>query len=235
MKPKFPSVTIGLDLGDKKHAICVLNSVAADRHEPHNFNPNRPALTRQQGISVLQKISKNFRPPMSYHIMSLSKHITIAIVCSLLLAPLVAEAGEEMSREPGPGEKIEPTKIGDDKTTQLLVGTWMHEDKIGDSYEVKQTYTFEKDGSYQMNSVKRIRKEKIESNVKGQWTVRDGILTLTPTDPKGKEESLYGRFTAYTILKISDKTIEWQINWQRSDTSPAVKRTLTITTHKRVK
>jgi hypothetical protein len=25
MKPKIPHVTIGLDLGDKKHAICVLN------------------------------------------------------------------------------------------------------------------------------------------------------------------------------------------------------------------
>jgi hypothetical protein len=64
---------------------------------------------------------------------------------------------------------------------------------------------------------------------------QDGILTLTPTDPKGKEHSLYGRFTAYTMLKINDSTIEWQINWQQSDTSPAVKRTLTITTHKRVK
>jgi hypothetical protein len=26
--------------------------VAADRHEPQNFNPNRPALTRRQDISV---------------------------------------------------------------------------------------------------------------------------------------------------------------------------------------
>jgi hypothetical protein len=167
--------------------------------------------------------------------MKITNHITITIVCSLLLASLAANAGEEMSREPGPGEKIEPTKIGDDKTTQLLVGAWMHEEKIGDAYEVKQTYTFEKDGSYQMNSVKRIRKERIESKEKGQWTVRDGILTLTPTDPKGEANSLYGRFTAYTILKISDTTIEWQVNWGRSDTSPAVKRTLTITTHKRVK
>jgi len=29
--------------------------VAADRHEPHNINPNRPALTRRQDISVRQK------------------------------------------------------------------------------------------------------------------------------------------------------------------------------------
>ena len=167
--------------------------------------------------------------------MKIANHLTIGIVCSVLLASLAADAGEEMSREPRPGEKIEPTKIGDDKTTQLLVGTWMHEEKIGDDYEVKQTHTFEKDGSYQMNRVSRIRKEKIESNVKGQWTVRDGILTLTPTDPKGEERSLYGRFTAYTIMKISDTTIEWQINWGHSDASPAVKRTLEITTHKRVK
>jgi hypothetical protein len=61
--------------------------------------------------------------------MKLAKHTTIAIVCCAWLASPVAYAGEEMSREPGPGEKIEPTKIGDDKTTQLLVGTWMHEDK----------------------------------------------------------------------------------------------------------
>jgi Lipocalin-like domain len=167
--------------------------------------------------------------------MNIAKHLTIAIVCCACLAFSVADAGEEMSREPGPGEIIAPTKTGDEKTTQLLVGTWMHEEKIGDDYEVKQTYTFEKDGSYQMSSVKHIRKEKSESKVKGQWTVRDGILTLTPTDPKGEEGSLYGRFTAYTILKINDTTIEWQVNWQRSDASPAVKRTLTITTHKRVK
>jgi hypothetical protein len=167
--------------------------------------------------------------------MKIANHITIAIICSVMLASLAAYAGEEMSRESGPGEKIEPIKIGDDKTTQLLVGTWMHEEKIGDDYEVKQTYAFEKDASYQMYSVKRIRKERIESNVKGQWAVRDGILTLTPTDPKGEKNSLYGRFTAYTILKISDTTFEWQVNWQRSDTSPAVKRTLTITTHMRVK
>lgn len=140
-----------------------------------------------------------------------------------------------MSREPRPGETIEPTKIGDDKTTQLLVGTWMHVYKLGDDYEVKQTHTFEKDGSYssKRNSVSRLHGRE-ESNVKGQWTVRDGILTLTPTDPKGKENSLYGRFTAYTILKIIDTTIEWQINYGRSDTSGAVKRTLEITTHKRV-
>jgi hypothetical protein len=167
--------------------------------------------------------------------MNITNHITIAIVCCAWLASPVAAAGEDMSRELGVGEKTEPTKIADDKTTQLLVGTWMHEEKIGDDYEVKQTHTFEKDGSYKMNSVKRIRKEKIESNVKGQWSVREGILTLTPTDPKGEANSLYGRFTAYTILKISETTFEWQINWQRSDTSPAVKRTLTIDTHKRVK
>jgi hypothetical protein len=181
------------------------------------------------GVSPMRNLPKHLTT------MNIANHVTIAIVCCAWLASPVADAGEEMSREPGPGEKIEPTKIGDDKTTQLLVGTWMHEEKIGDDYEVKQTYAFEKDGSYQMNSVKRIRKEKIESNVKGQWTVRDGILTLTPTDPKGEANSLYGRFTAYTILKISDTTFEWQVNWGRSDTSPAVKRTLTITTHKRVK
>lgn len=167
--------------------------------------------------------------------MNIANRLTIVIVCSLLLASLAADAGEEMSREPRPGEKIEPTKIGDAKTTQLLVGTWMHEQKISDMYDVKESYTFEKDGSYKMNSVRRIHSRKEETNVKGQWTVRDGVLTLTPTDPKGEEDSLYGRFTAYTIMKISDSTIEWQINWERSDASPAVKRSLEITTHKRVK
>lgn len=167
--------------------------------------------------------------------MKIASHLTILSVCCAWLAAPAAHAGEEMSREPGPGEKIEATKIGDTKTTLLLLGTWIHEEKMGDDYEVKQTHTFEKDGSYKMNSVKSIRKEKTESNVKGQWAVRDGILTLTPTDPKGEENSLYGRFTAYTILKISETTFEWQVNWQRSDTSPAVKRTLTIDTHRRVK
>jgi hypothetical protein len=168
--------------------------------------------------------------------MKIAKLMTIGIVCCAWLVSPAANAEQGMSREPKSGEIIEPTKIGDGKTTPLLVGTWMHEDKIVDAYEVKQTYTFEKDGSY---SCKRNRVSRIhgrdEANIKGQWTVRDGILTLTPTDPKGEEGSLYGRFTAYTILKINDSTIEWQVNWQRSDTSPAVKRTLTITTHKRVK
>ena len=168
--------------------------------------------------------------------MKIANHITIGIVCCAWLASPVAGAGEEMSRKPRPGEKTEPTKIGDDKTTQLLVGTWMHEEKIVDAYEVKQTYTFEKDGSYsfKMDRVSRMH-GRAEAKVKGHWTVRDGILTLTPTDPKGKERSLYGRFTAYTIMKISDTTIEWQVNWEHSDASPAVKRSLEITTRKRVK
>jgi hypothetical protein len=113
----------------------------------------------------------------------------------------------------------------------------MHEDMIGNDYQIKQTYTFGKEGGYQMNSVSRsrIRKEKTESTVKGQWTVQNGVLTLTPTDPKGEGDSLYGRFTAYTVIKISESVLEWQINYEKSDTSPAVKRTLTITAHKRVK
>lgn len=167
--------------------------------------------------------------------MNLANHLTIVIVCSVLLASLPAVAGEEMSREPRPGEKIEPTVIGDGKIKQLLVGGWVHERQISDMYDVKQTYTFEKDGSYKMNRVSRIHSRKEETNVKGQWTVRDGVLTLTPTDPKGTENSLYGRFTAFTIMKISDSTIEWQINWGHSDASPAVKRSLEITTHKRLK
>lgn len=65
--------------------------------------------------------------------------------------------------------------------------------------------------------------------------MQDGILTLTPTGPKGEENSLHGKFTAYTIIKINDTTLEWQINYERSDASPAVKRSLTIATHKRVK
>jgi hypothetical protein len=84
--------------------------------------------------------------------MKTANHLTIGIVCCAMLASLAAYAGEEMLREPGPGEKIEPTKIGDDKTTQLLVGTWMHEYKLDDEYEAKQTYTFEKDGSYSCKS-----------------------------------------------------------------------------------
>ena len=167
--------------------------------------------------------------------MNIANHLTIVIFCSVLLASLAADAGEEMSREPRPGEKIEPTVIGDEKTKQLLVGGWVHKHQISDMYDIKQTYTFEKDGSYKMNSVRRIHSRKEEANVKGQWTVRDGVLTLTPTDPKGEEGSLYGRFTAYTIMKISDTIIEWQVNWGRSDASPAVKRSLEITTHKRVK
>lgn len=167
--------------------------------------------------------------------MNIANHLTIAIVCGLLLAPLAAEAGEEMSREPGPGEKVEATKIGDAKIIQLLVGTWMHEEKIVDDYEVKQTHAFEKDGNYKMTSVKRIKKEKTESTTKGQWTLQDGVVTLTPTDPKGKEDSLYGRFTAYTVIKISESVINWQINYEKSDISPAAKRTITITTLKRVK
>jgi hypothetical protein len=169
--------------------------------------------------------------------MKIANHLAIVIGCGVLLASLAADAGEEMSRELRPGEKIETTKIGDEKIKQLLVGRWVHEHEIRDTYTVKQTYTFEKDGSYELNRVDRIHfpKKKEETKVKGVWTVRDGILTLTPTDPKGEERSLYGRFTAYTIMEISASTIEWQINWRHSDASPAVKRSLEITTHKRVK
>jgi hypothetical protein len=167
--------------------------------------------------------------------MSIAYHIAIAIVCCTCLASPAACAGEEMPREPGPGEKIKPAKIDDEKTKQLLLGTWMEGEKIGNDYEVKQIHTFAKDGSYQMTCVERNGKEKTETNVKGQWAVQDGVLTLTPTDPKGKKPSLYGLFTAYTIMKINDTTLRWRVNWQRSDASPAVLRTVEITTHKRMK
>jgi len=45
MKPKFPSVTIGLDLGDKKHAICVLNS-AGEIIDERSITNNRDSLRR---------------------------------------------------------------------------------------------------------------------------------------------------------------------------------------------
>jgi transposase len=45
MKPKFPSVTIGLDLGDKKHAICVLNS-AGEVIDERTITNNRESLRR---------------------------------------------------------------------------------------------------------------------------------------------------------------------------------------------
>jgi hypothetical protein len=156
------------------------------------------------------------------------------IVCSVLLASPGIHAGEGMSREPGPGKKIEKTLLGDGEIKQLLVGNWVDEDKISDIYVVKRTFTFAKDGSYKMKRVSSISSPQ-ETNVKGKWTVQEGVLTLTPTDPKGEKDSLYGQFTAYTIMKISDSTLEWQVDWEHSDASPAVIRSTEITTHKRVK
>jgi hypothetical protein len=170
--------------------------------------------------------------------MNILNKLNIGIVCSALLACLSADAAEgEMQREPAPGERIEKTKLGDEEIERLLVGKWTHENKIPDVLATRQTYTFGKEGGYVVHRVDHIRfpNEKREFNEKGEWKVRDGILTLTPTDPKGKEHSLHGRFTAYTIMKISESVIEWQIDWENSDASPAVKRTLTISTHKRAK
>ena len=45
MKPKFPTVTIGLDLGDKKHAICVLNS-AGEIIDERTITNHRESLRR---------------------------------------------------------------------------------------------------------------------------------------------------------------------------------------------
>jgi len=39
MKTKIPHIAIGLDLGDKKHAICVLN-------QDGEINPNIPVNSR---------------------------------------------------------------------------------------------------------------------------------------------------------------------------------------------
>ena len=44
MKNKIPSITIGLDLGDKKHAICVLNK-AGEIVEERSIT-NRPLRFR---------------------------------------------------------------------------------------------------------------------------------------------------------------------------------------------
>ena len=164
--------------------------------------------------------------------------LTIAFVCSVLLTCLSADASEgEMQREPRPGERIEATKLADEEIQRLLVGKWTHEHEFPKIVTTRQTYTFGKDGGYTMSRVDHLlfEKEKREWNEKGQWKVRDGILTLTPTDPRGREPSLYGLFTAYTIMKIGQSVIEWQVNWEHSDASPAVMRSLTITTHKRAK
>jgi len=45
MKNKIPSITIGLDLGDKKHAICVLNK-AGEIVEERSITNHRESLRR---------------------------------------------------------------------------------------------------------------------------------------------------------------------------------------------
>lgn len=45
MKTKIPSITIGLDLGDKKHAVCALNH-AGDIVEERSITNNRESLKR---------------------------------------------------------------------------------------------------------------------------------------------------------------------------------------------
>ncbi|MBT8045011.1 MAG: hypothetical protein KJO79_08675 [Verrucomicrobiae bacterium] len=162
---------------------------------------------------------------------------TFTVVSAALLCCLTVNAGKEMAREPRPGEKIEKTKRSDAEIKKLLTGKWFHEHTIKDTYTLKCTYAFREDGGYTMHQVDRVHFPRTirKSDQKGEWTVRDGILTLTPTDPKGKKPSLHGRFTAYTIMKISASELVWQINWEHSDASPAVKRTLTITTYKRMK
>ena len=45
MKSKIPIITIGLDLGDKKHAICVLNK-AGEIVEERSITNNRESLKR---------------------------------------------------------------------------------------------------------------------------------------------------------------------------------------------
>ena len=45
MKNKIPAITIGLDLGDKKHAICVLNQ-AGEIVEERSITNHRESLKR---------------------------------------------------------------------------------------------------------------------------------------------------------------------------------------------
>jgi transposase len=45
MKSKFPTITIGLDLGDKKHAVCVLNH-AGEIEEDRSITNHRESLRR---------------------------------------------------------------------------------------------------------------------------------------------------------------------------------------------
>ena len=45
MKNKIPAITIGLDLGDKKHAICVLNK-AGEIVEERSITNHRKSLRR---------------------------------------------------------------------------------------------------------------------------------------------------------------------------------------------
>ena len=45
MKNKIPAITIGLDLGDKKHAICVLNK-AGEIVDERSITNHRESLRR---------------------------------------------------------------------------------------------------------------------------------------------------------------------------------------------
>ena len=168
--------------------------------------------------------------------MNIPNKLTIAIVCSALLTWLPAAGGNEieseMVRHPEPGEKIEKTKLSDAEIEKLLVGEWLHEYKLFSTTKIFQK--FAKDGSYTLRITTSDPKKKGSAG-EGKWTLTDGILTLTPTAPEGKKERRSGRFDAYTILKISDAVLEWQIDYERSDTPSYIKRSLLIYTHKRVK
>jgi hypothetical protein len=166
------------------------------------------------------------------------KRLTTTTMCGFTLACLTVNAAEDgMLREPRPGERIEATKMPDEQIRQLLVGKWIHEHELPKIATSKQTYTFGEDGSYTMHAAKRdvFEDKKRELNEKGEWKVQEGILILTPTDPKGIQPRQSGRFTAYTIMSISKTAIEWQVNWEKSDAPPWVRRSVLITTHKRAK
>ncbi|HEX7261675.1 MAG TPA: hypothetical protein VF258_07660 [Luteolibacter sp.] len=97
MNTKIPSITIGLDLGDKKHAICVLNK-AGEFVDARSIISHRDSLRRLSGKHPKARIA-----PGSRHAQPADADLWATAVSreyrKLLMAGAVGKSAESVGRD----------------------------------------------------------------------------------------------------------------------------------------
>lgn len=98
-------------------------------------------------------------------------------------------------------DKPVPVKLSDEEITKLMLGKWENSDKIA-GMKFHTLETFHKDGTFDRTDTNNGQ----AVSYKGKWTLKKGVLSITPTDGPHKGIKVNG-----TITAIDEKTTKMEM------------------------